>query len=80
MQQQIANLCKLTEELSDEDDDDLDDEEASDDDGVGEAFNERKCETKPQVETKSVKKRMESDEPNGSDVEIMEDGLNDDVC
>ena len=49
MQKQIANLCKLSEELSYDDDDDLDHEEASDNNGVGEAFNERKCETQPQV-------------------------------
>ena len=63
MQQQISNLCKLTEELSD-DDDDLDDEETPHDDGVSEAFNERKCETKTQIKTKSVKRRTESKEQN----------------
>ena len=85
MQQQISNLCKLTEDLFD-DDDDFDDEFPHDDD-IGEAFNERKCETGPQVKTKSIKRRAESKEQNktkkkdvekkadGSDVDVVDDGL-----
>ena len=92
MQQQISNLCKLTEELFDDDDDDLDDDNDLDDefphdDGNIEAFNERKCETGTQVKTKSVKRRTESKEQNktkkkdvekkadGSDVDVVDDGL-----
>lgn len=44
MQQKISSLCKMTEELSDDEDDDLDVNDGAplDDDSVSEVFNERK--------------------------------------
>ena len=61
MQQKISSLCKMTEEVSDDEDDDLD---VDDDDSVSEVFNERKCDTKSQVKTESVKRRSESEAKN----------------
>ena len=85
MQQKISSLCKMTEEIFDDEDDDLD----ADDDSV---FNERKCDTESQVKTESVKRKSEKEAKNkkkkqsvkrevgGYDADSLAQGLSDNVC